>query len=65
MLDLDAIEKEITADKYGDKRFGPQCLQLIAELRKCLAAMEEAVNLCEGIMPGVSDRLRDTLRGAK
>ena len=75
MLDLDAIEREITADKYGDKRFGPQCLSLIAELRKCRAAMEESREQIDTVAGRTThddelllmarDNLDEALRGAK
>ena len=75
MLNLDAIEQEITADKYGDKRFGPQCLRLIDELRKYRVAMEETLEDLQTTMgmirsdddklEAARDRLREALRGAK
>ena len=75
MLDLDAIERanaEMMKTDYGDnyapKWLHRQVIELIAELRKCRAAMEEAVNLVLDDESNVVDAvaaLNEALRGAK
>lgn len=75
MLDLDAIEKEFFDEENASAKLITSAHAVLAELRKCRTAMEEASRLLRGIVAykpehdwniaSARNELNEVLRGAK